>query len=86
MFLADQKPELIDTVFDFSEAVGLPTTLADIGLGGVSDEQRLIAATAASAPGETIHNEPAEITPQRVLAALKVADAEGRRRKALRGA
>ncbi|WP_341644658.1 hypothetical protein [Thauera sp. SDU_THAU2] len=72
-------------MFDFSEAVGLPTTLADIGLGGVGDEQLLIAATAASAPGETIHNEPAEITPQRVLAALKVADAEGRRRKALRG-
>lgn len=86
MFLSDQKPELIDTVFDFSEAVGLPTTLADIGLGKVSDEELLIAATAASAPGETIHNEPAEITPQRVLAALKVADAEGRRRKTLRAA
>ncbi|THF66400.1 glycerol dehydrogenase [Pseudothauera nasutitermitis] len=85
MFLADQKPELIETVFDFSEAVGLPTTLADIGLGKVTGEQLLIAAAAACVPGETIHNEPTEITPQRVLAALKVADAEGRRRKALRG-
>lgn len=83
MFLADQKPELIDTVFDFSMAVGLPVTLADIGLATVDDAQLLQVATRACAPGETIHNEPAEITPQRVLAALKVADAEGRRRQAL---
>jgi len=81
MFLADKKPEMIDTVYDFCLSVGLPVTLADIGLGEVSDAELLIAATAACAPGETIHNEPAEVSPKRVLAALKVADAEGRRRK-----
>ena len=68
----------------FGLAVGLPVTLAEIGLADVGDEQLLVAATAACAPGETIHNEPAEVSPQRVLAAIKVADAEGRRRLGLR--
>ena len=84
MFLADKKPAMIDTVYDFCLAVGLPVTLAEIGLADAADEQLLVAATAACAPGETIHNEPAEVSPQRVLAAIKVADAEGRRRLALR--
>ncbi len=84
MFLADKKPAMIDTVYDFCLAVGLPVTLAEIGLADVGDEQLLVAATAACAPGETIHNEPAEVSPQRVLAAIKVADAEGRRRLGLR--
>ena len=83
MFLADKKPAMIDTVYDFCLAVGLPVTLAEIGLADVGDEQLLVAATAACAPGETIHNEPAEVSPQRVLAAIKVADAEGRRRLGL---
>lgn len=83
MFLADKKPAMIDTVYDFCLAVGLPVTLADIGLSEVDDAKLLIAANAACAPGETIHNEPAEVSPARVLAALKIADAEGRRRKAL---
>ncbi|MDD3828646.1 MAG: glycerol dehydrogenase, partial [Anaerolineae bacterium] len=38
-------------------------------------------AEAACAEGETIHNEPAPITPEKVVAALKAADAEGRERK-----
>ena len=84
MFLADKKPAMIDTVYDFCLAVGLPVTLAEIGLADVGDEQLLVPATAACAPGETIHNEPAEVSPQRVLAAIKVADAEGRRRLGLR--
>lgn len=84
MFLADKKPAMIDTVYDFCLAVGLPVTLAEIGLADVSDEQLLVAATAACAPGETIHNEPAEVSPRRVLAAIKVADAEGQRRLGLR--
>jgi len=83
VFLADKKPAMIDTVYDFCLSVGLPVTLAEIGLEGVTDEELMVAATAACAPGETIHNEPAEVSPKRVVAALKLADAEGRRRKAL---
>lgn len=85
MMLSDKDPETIETVYDFCEAVGLPTTLADIGLDGVSDAELLAVADRASAEGETIHNEPVEITPHRVLGAIKAADAEGRRRRALDG-
>ena len=81
MFLSDKPADLIDTVFDFSEAVGLPITLADIGLADVSEADLIKVAQAACAEGETIHNEPFEVTPDKVVAALKVADAEGRRRK-----
>lgn len=83
LILTDRPPAVLDEVYGFCKAVGLPTTLAEIGLGEVSDERLLLAAERACAEGETIHNEPHEITPQRVLAAMKAADAEGRRRKGL---
>ena len=51
----------------FCEEVGLPITLAQIGLGKVTDKQLMDVATAACAPGETIHNAPCEVTPKRVL-------------------
>lgn len=83
MFLSDRPSDTIDLVFDFSESIGLPITLQDIGLAGVSDSDLLRVAEAACAEGETIHNEPVEVTPRRVLHAIKAADAEGRRRKKL---
>ncbi|HTV64322.1 MAG TPA: glycerol dehydrogenase [Bryocella sp.] len=82
LMLTDRPPAVIKEAYDFCEAVGLPITLAQIGLENVTDKQLLAVATAACAPGETIHNCPCEITPQRVFAALKAADAEGRARTA----
>ena len=81
MFLGDKPANLIDTVFDFSAAVGLPTTLSDIGLTDVTEAELMRVAETACAEGETIHNEPVEVTPRKVVAALKVANAEGLRRK-----
>jgi glycerol dehydrogenase len=81
LILTDRPSEEIDRVFGFCESVGLPTTLADIGLEGVSRDRLLSAAERACGQGETIYNEPCEITPEAVLAALCTADAEGRRRK-----
>jgi glycerol dehydrogenase len=71
----------MDEVYTLCRALGLPTTLANLGLEGVADQDLLRVAEKACAPGESIHNEPVEITPDLVLAALKAADAEGRRRK-----
>lgn len=71
MFLGDKPANLIDTVFNFSQAVGLPTTLADIGLEDVSEADLLMVAEAACADGESIHNEPVEVTPKRWLLQLK---------------
>ena len=80
LMLTDRPPKVIDEVLSFCQAVGLPMTLAQIGLKGISDQKLLAVATAACAPGETIHNAPCEVTPKRVFAALKAADAEGRAR------
>ncbi len=84
LFLTDKPREIIDEVFDFCEEVGLPTTLAEIGLAEVTPEELLKAGERACAEGETIHNEPIPVTARSVAAALRAADAEGRRRAELR--
>lgn len=81
LMLTDRDPELISTVYTFCESVGLPTTLAQLGLAQVTDDDLLKVAQAACQPGETIHNEPFEIRPDVVLAALRAADAYGRSRQ-----
>jgi len=81
LFLTDRPLALMDEVYGVCEGLGLPTTLADLGLKDASDADLLIVAEKTCAPEESIHNEPVEISPALVLAALKAADAEGRRRK-----
>jgi glycerol dehydrogenase len=81
LFLTDKPAALIDEVYTFCEKVGLPTTLAEIGLGQASVEELQRVAEAACATGETIYNEPVPVNAQTVYAALIAADAEGRRRK-----
>lgn len=72
-------------VFRFAAAVGLPVTLEQIGCGGMSGELLQRVATRTTAPGETIHNEPFEVTAGMVADAILAADAAGRawRREAL---
>ena len=82
MFLSDQDRETVDMVYDFCQSVGLPITLREIGLKDISDTDLMAVAEAACAEGETIHNEPCEISMRNVFAALKVANAEGLRRLA----
>ncbi len=81
----DADAEEIDAVFSFCETVGLPTTLADIGLGKVSREGLILAAERACAPGQPIHHEPGIVTPERVLDAMLAADAIGRARRGEKG-
>ena len=80
LFLVDRPAALIDEVFTFCASVGLPTTLADIGLGDVTDADLMRVAEAACVPGETIHNEPVVVSPEAVFWSLRTADCEGRRR------
>lgn len=65
-------------VFRFSRAVGLPVTLDAIGCGDLPRDLLLQVATRTTAPGETIHNEPFEVTPKMVADAILGADAAGR--------
>ena len=54
----------VDEVLGFSAGVGLPITLADIGLHELPRDRLEPIAHRATAPGETIHNEPFEVTPE----------------------
>jgi glycerol dehydrogenase len=81
LFLTNKSPEQIEEVFTFCEQVGLPTTLAEIGLQDPSGELLSRVAERATQQGETIHNEPVPITVEKVVDALWAADREGRGRK-----
>ena len=79
--LADAPRADSDAAFSFCESVGLPTTLADLGLSRADRADLMRVAEKSCAPGESIHHEAGEITPDQVLHALVAADAIGRRRK-----
>ena len=81
LILTDKSSEEIHRVFSFCESIGLPTTLADIGLVDVSDEDLMKAAKAACAEGETIHNEAFKVSPEQVFYALKAMNKIGMTRK-----
>jgi glycerol dehydrogenase len=67
-----------ESVLAFSSEVGLPITLADIGLTTLNREQLDAISRRATAPGETIHNEPFEVTTEMVTDAVLAADAQSR--------
>ena len=79
--LADASAQEVSTVFGFCERIGLPTTLADIGLGNVTREKLRLAAEKTCAVGQPVHHEAGVITPAAVLNAMLAADALGRARK-----
>jgi glycerol dehydrogenase len=83
--LEERPPELIGDVVDFCLRVGLPVTLGDLGVEATPEVLELIASVAC-AEGETIHNEPFDVTPVMVVDALRAADAVGRERRAVLGA
>jgi glycerol dehydrogenase len=68
----------VEQVLGFSTEVGLPITLAEIGLADLSVDLLIQIARRATAPGETIHNEPFEVTPDMTADAIRAADALGR--------
>ncbi len=83
--LTDAPADEVATVYSFCEEVGLPTTLADVGLGEADRGRLMMAAEKACAPDQPIHHEAGAITPQRVLDAMLAADALGLERKSRGG-
>ena len=71
----------IDEVLTFSHAVGLPITLADIGLLASDADMLDAVAKRSTADTETIHNEPFEVQSEMVRDAIRAADALGQRWK-----
>lgn len=85
LHLTDAPAAETEAVYSFCEDVGLPTTLADIGLGGADRRQLALVAEKACAPEQPIHHEAGEITPARVLDTMLAADALGQERRARGG-
>lgn len=66
-------------VIDFCIRVGLPVTLAELGMTEVKEEEIMAVAEATAAPTDTCHNNmPFELTAKDVFAAILEADAIGK--------
>jgi len=78
LVLEGKPSSLVHQVLEFSTEMGLPVTLADIGLGDASSDTLNQVAARGTAKGETIHNEPFEVSPGMVFDAIRAADATGR--------
>jgi glycerol dehydrogenase len=78
LVLEGQPRSVLEQVLAFAVGVGLPVTLAEVGLADPPAELLERIAARATAEGETIHNEPFEVRPDMVADALRAADALGR--------
>ncbi|MBI3929304.1 MAG: glycerol dehydrogenase [Armatimonadetes bacterium] len=81
LFLEDRPSQIVNQVYTFCEAMGLPTTLQELGLSALRDEDLHRVSERACAEGETIHHEWAPMSPGAVFAAIKTADQLGRARR-----
>ena len=77
LVLEDGKTSEMEEVMDFCTRAGLPFTLAQIGLEDLSGELLGKIARRAAGRGETIHNEPFEVSPEMVSEAILAADRLG---------
>ena len=79
----DIDPEERLEVFDFMVDLGLPVTLADLGLGDISTEALKSFAEALCGPDQITHNHVFTVTPFNMYSAIVAADKLGRSCKAL---
>lgn len=61
--------------FELILSLGLPTTLADLGLADAGDDKLLVAAKAACSENDTISRLPFKVTPDDVAQAFRAVDA-----------
>ncbi len=77
LVLENAPLEEIEELVFFCRAVGLPTTLKEMGIDTVKPEEIMEVAKLAAVEGETIHNMPFPVTADDVYAAIISADALG---------
>ena len=78
LVLENVPEEELTDIISWCIELGLPVTLAELGIEDATDEKIMAVATAACAENDTLHNMPFEVTPEKVFAAIKAADAYGR--------
>lgn len=74
LVLEDAPEELLREAYGLFRAVGLPTTLAGVGIAEVTDDELLRVGELACGSADTMGNMPFEVTPADVAAALRVAN------------
>ncbi len=77
LVLENAPQEELEEVIGFCIEVGLPVTWKELGVEKITPDQIMAVAKAACAENDTLHNMPFEVTPEKVAAALKAADAFG---------
>lgn len=78
LVMEDRDTDEIMEIMGFCKLVGLPVTLAELGLAGADSEKLMKVADAATVEGETIHNMPFPVNAQIVYEAIIATDAIGR--------
>ena len=71
----------MEEVYGFCEKIGLPCTLADLGIKDDLHHKIRLIADKTVIPGSSIHHEPGEISSDMIYSAILMADAMGRDRK-----
>lgn len=78
LVLENAPEDEIAEVISFCLEVGLPVTLADLGIKEVKEDRIMEVARLAASENDTLGNMPFEVTPEDVYAAIMGADALGR--------
>lgn len=78
LVLENYSIDEIKKVIKLCRTVGLPTCFKDLGIEGVTDERLLEVARLSCDKNDTMGNMPFDVTPEDVVAAMKVADNMGR--------
>lgn len=74
LFLENADAKLIDEYIEFYQSIGLPTTLAEVNLDQISEEEFYAIGEKAIAEGETSESMVQDLTPKKVVEALKGVD------------
>lgn len=80
--LENASTEELEEVMGFCTSLGLPVCLEDIGVSEITQEELRQVAEKSCIPEESIHAMPFPVTVESVMAAIKTADAIGKKYKA----
>lgn len=87
MLVLQRRPDReLDEYIEFSNSIGVPVTLSELGISSLSDEDLQRAAERTVAEGEGIHSVPFPVTAEMAGAAIAAADAYAGGYRAEKGA